>query len=142
MGILQGLLGNLSEVSVDVLKQEYNTYLMDGEEIFTGFKLLRDVVIFTDRRIINFDKQGTTGTKMRVSSVYISSVIGVSAETAGFGLDDSEITVIYMTSPYYKAHGGASVAERTYEFPKKFNIQPLYKWLQEIAFENHKNLNK
>ena len=142
MGILQGLLGNLSEVSVDVLKQEYNTYLMDGEEIFTGFKLLRDVVIFTDRRIINFDKQGTTGTKMRVSSVYISSVIGVSAETAGFGLDDSEITVIYMTSPYYKAHGRASVAERTYEFPKKFNIQPLYKWLQEIAFENHKNLNK
>ena len=142
MGILQGLMGNLNEISVEELKAEYGAYLMDGEEIFTGFKLLRDVVIFTDRRIINFDKQGTTGTKMRVSSIYMSSVIGVSAETAGFGMDDSEINIVYMTSPYHKANGGAAVAERTYEFPKKFNIQPLYKWLQETAFENYRMLNK
>lgn len=54
--VLQGLLGNMSELPVDALTQEYGAYLMDGEVIQTGFKLVRDVMLITDRRIITFDK--------------------------------------------------------------------------------------
>ena len=142
MGLLQGGFGNLSEVSSEALVAEYGAYLMDGERISVGFKLIRDAVIFTDRRIISIDKQGTTGQKRRINSIYLNSVIGVSVETAGFGLDDSEITVTYIDSPYFKVSGGVSVAEKKYEFPKKFNVQPLYVWLQECAYTNHCNLNK
>ncbi len=40
---------------------------------------------------------------MRVDSINLSSIIHVSAETSGFGLDDdSEINVHYITSPYLK----------------------------------------
>ena len=61
--LASGLMGNLSEVSPESLMQEYGMYLMDGETITTGFKLVRDVVIVTDKRVIDFDKQGATDRK-------------------------------------------------------------------------------
>ena len=124
--LVQGALGNMNEIPVEELTKEYGAYLMDGETIQIGFRLVRDVVLFTDKRIIDFDKQGATGAKMRVDSINLSSIIHVSAETSGFGLDDSEINISYITSPYYRANTGVSVAEKKYEFPKKYNIQPLY----------------
>ncbi len=140
--LVQGLMGNLSEMSVEKLTEEYGMYLMEGETIQTGFALMRDVVIFTDKRIIVLDKQGATGKKARVSSIYLDSIINVSAETAGFGLDDSEITIEYITSPFFRAMGGTAVAMRKFEFPKKYQIQSLYKYLQEVAYTNHVNINK
>ena len=140
--LTQGIMGNMSEVSVDELTKEYGAYLMDGETIQTGFRLVRDVVLFTNKRIVDFDKQGATGQKMRVDSINLSSIIHVSAETSGFGMDDSEINISYISSPYYRASGGVSVSEKKFEFPKKYDIQPLYKQLQEIAYENHENLNR
>ena len=139
--VASGLMGNLSEVSPESLMQEYGMYLMDGETITTGFKLVRDVVIVTDKRIIDFDKQGATGVKMRVDSINLSQIYHVSAETAGFGADDSEINIRYITSPYFKCSGGVDVTEKKLEFPKKYNVQPLYKYLQEIAYQNHEALN-
>lgn len=136
----QGLLGNLSEVSTDSLTQEFGAYLMNGEVIQTGFKLIRDAVIITDRRILSFDKQGATGQKMRVHSIYLDSIYYVTAETAGFGLDDSELTISYIVNPYLKAHS-VEYAHQKYEFPKKYNIQSLYKMLQELAYENYTRLN-
>ncbi len=140
--ILQGLMGNLSEVTPEKLTQDYGMYLMDGETISTGFILIRDIVIFTDKRIIDLDKQGMTGQKSRVSSIYLDSIINVSAETAGFGLDDSELNVDYISSPYFKANGGVAISSRKFEFPKKYQIQGIYKWLQETAYANHLNINK
>lgn len=139
--LAQGVLGNLSEVSVDELTKEYGAYLMDGETIQTGFRLVRDVVLFTDKRIVDFDKQGATGQKMRVDSINLSTIIHVSAETSGFGLDDSEVNITYIASPYFRASGGVSLGEKKFEFPKKYNIQPLYKQLQEIAYQNHEAIN-
>ena len=133
--LLQGLLGNMSEVSVESLTQEYRGYLMDGETIQTGFKLIRDALVITDRRILSFDKQGTTGQKMRVDSIY-----HITAETAGFGLDDSELTISYITTPYMKSHS-VDYASKKFEFPKKYNIQGLYKMLQELAYDNYTRLN-
>ena len=120
--LTQGFMGNMSEVSVDELTKEYGAYLMDGETIQTGFRLVRDVVLFTDKRIVDFDKQGTTGQKMRVDSINLSSIIHVSAETSGFGMDDSEINISYISSPYYRASGGVSVAEKKFEFPDRKSV--------------------
>lgn len=138
--IVQGLMGNMSEVSTDSLIREFGSYLMFGETIQTGFKLIRDALVITDRRILSFDKQGTTGQKMRVTSIYLNSIFQVSAETAGFGLDDSELTITYITSPYMKTPS-AQVASRKFEFPKQYNIQGLYKMLQQLAYDNYTRLN-
>ena len=131
--ILQGGLGNYSEIPVEQLQQEYGMYLMNGEVIQTGFKLIRDALIFTD-------KQGATGSKMRVESINLFSVVDVTMETAGFGFDDSELTFTYIKTANLTAHDVQYVSHKL-EFPKKFNVQPLYKMLQELAFSNCLRIN-
>ena len=136
----QGILGNYTEVSLEKLKNEYGMYLMDGETITMGFKLVRDAMIFTDKRIIFTDKQGATGTKMKVESINLNSIVDVEMETSGFGFDDSEITFTYIKTPYLKAHN-LTYKSHKIEFPKKFDVQSLYKILQELAYNNYLNLN-
>lgn len=140
--LAQGLMGNLSEQTPEKLAAEYGPYLMDGETIQSGFTLIRDAVLFTNFRIIYVDKQGATGQKTRINTIYLDSVINVSMETAGFGIDDSEINIEYITSPYYKVSSGASTNTIKLEFPKRYQIQGLYKWLEGIAFANHNRINQ
>lgn len=138
--IIQGGLNNYSEIPIDQIQVEYGMYLMDGETITVGFKLIRDALIFTDKRIIFTDKQGATGTKMRVESINLFSVVDVTMETAGFGFDDSELTFTYIKTANLKAHEVNYVSHKL-EFPKKYNVQPLYKLLQELAYSNCVRLN-
>ena len=133
--IPQGGLNNYSEVPVEQLQQEYGMYLMDGETIQVGFKLIRDSMLFTDKRIIFTDKQGATGKKMRIESINLFSVVDVTMETAGFGFDDSELTFTYIKTANLTAHDVQYISHKL-EFPKKFNVQPLYKMLQELAYTN------
>lgn len=139
-GVLQGVLGNYSEQSAEEMTNEYGQYLMDGETITMGFKLVRDALIFTDKRIILTDKQGATGTKMRVVSINLYSIVDVTMETSGFGFDDSELTFTYINSPELKGHH-VTYASHKLEFPKKYNVQALYKVLQELAYENCLRIN-
>lgn len=139
--VVQGTLDNLSEVSPEKLIQDYGAYLIDSEIIKHGFVLIRDVVIFSDKRILYFNKQGTTGRKMRVDSIYLDSIISVSVETADFELDDNEINIEYITSPFFRATSGISIASKKFEFPNRYQIQAIYKWLQEVAYENHLRIN-
>ncbi|MDD4371284.1 MAG: PH domain-containing protein [Anaerostipes sp.] len=139
-GILQGALNNYSQISKDELESEYSLYLMDEEEINVGFKLIRDALIFTNKRIIFTDKQGATGTKMRIESINLYSVVDVTMETAGFGFDDSELTFTYIKTADLKAHHVEYISHKL-EFPKKYDVQPLYKLLQELAYENCCRIN-
>lgn len=138
--LVQGVLNNYSEMTTEDMQKEYGMYLMDGEEITVGFKLVRDALIFTNKRIIFTDKQGATGIKMRVESINLFSVVDVTMETAGFGFDDSELTFTYIKTADLKAHEVQYVSHKL-EFPKKYNVQPLYKLLQELAYNNCLRIN-
>lgn len=140
MAFLGGLFNNYSEVSVQELHNQYGAYLMPNEQIQMGFKLIRDSFIFTDERLILIDHQGVTGRKTRVASIQLSSIYDVTMETAGTGFDDSEITIQYITSPYYK-NNDLQTASYKFEFGKKFNVQPIYIALLTIAHQNKKYLN-
>ncbi|THF77080.1 PH domain-containing protein [Cohnella fermenti] len=140
MGLLSGLLGNYSEVALPELQRQYGVYLVPGEEIRLGFKLIRDAFILTDDRLILIDHQGVTGKKTRVASIHLNSIYEVTMETAGMGFEDSEITIHYITSPYHKANS-VSTSSYKFEFGKKFNVQPIYTTLMGIAAENSKRLN-
>lgn len=138
--VLQGALGNYSSVPVEDLTNEYGMYLMNGETITLGFKLIRDALIFTNKRIILTDKQGATGTKTRIKSINLFSIIDVTMETSGFGFDDSELTFTYISSPELKGHN-VMYASHKLEFPKKFNVQGLYSILQQLAYDNCLRIN-
>lgn len=140
MGIFSGILGNLSEVSVEELTKQYGMYLMPNETISTGFKLIRDSFVVTDERIILIDHQGVTGRKTKVSTIDLDSIYEVSMESGGTGFDDSELIIHYITSPYYKSNNITTASYR-FEFKKKFDIQSFYVALQSAATQNRKRIN-
>jgi len=51
MGFLSNLLGNAGVTTVDELSKEFGNLLTDNESIEIGFKLFRDVFIFTNKRL-------------------------------------------------------------------------------------------
>lgn len=63
------------------MTEELSRILVDGEEVDVAFKLVRDLIVFTD-------KQGLTGKKVEYHSVPYKSISHFSIETAGrFDLD-------------------------------------------------------
>jgi hypothetical protein len=88
MGLFSALLGNAGAVGQDELNKQYGQLLCSGEEIELGFKLVRDLFIFTNKRLILIDKQGLTGSKTEYKSISYKSISRFSVETAGtFDLD-------------------------------------------------------
>ena len=88
MGLFSALLGNAGAVSQDELQKQYSQLLCDGEEIELGFKIIRDMFIFTNKRLILVDKQGITGSKTEYKSISYKSITRFSIETTGtFDLD-------------------------------------------------------
>ncbi|MBW5446528.1 PH domain-containing protein [Cohnella sp. CFH 77786] len=140
MAIFGGLFGNYSEVSVQELQNQYGAFLMPQEKIQMGFRLVRDTFMFTNERLILIDHQGVTGKKTRVASIHLDSIYEVTMETAGTGFDDSEITIHYITSPFYKTNN-PQVASYKFEFSKKINVQAIYTVLVSLAHENKKRIN-
>ena len=64
MGFMDGLLGNSSSVDVKAVAEELKDVLFPGENVEQAYKLIRDLIIFTDKRLIFADKQGMTGKKV------------------------------------------------------------------------------
>ncbi len=88
MGILSGLLGHVSEVDEGKVEKELSTVLVDGEAIEKAYKLVRDLVVFTNKRMIMVDKQSMLGSKREFSSIPYKSILRFSKETQGnFDLD-------------------------------------------------------
>jgi hypothetical protein len=88
MGLFSALLGNAGAVSQDELIAKYGQLLTDTEVIEMGFKLIRDLFIFTNKRLILVEKQGITGSKIEYKSIVYKSISRFSIETAGtFDLD-------------------------------------------------------
>ncbi|MDY2629919.1 MULTISPECIES: PH domain-containing protein [unclassified Clostridium] len=83
MGIFNGLMGNASEINLDALIKEYNKILAENERIEKAYKLVRDLFIFTNKRLILVDKQGVTGKKTEYHSIPYKSITHFSIETAG-----------------------------------------------------------
>lgn len=69
--------------------------LIDDETIFASFKTIRDMVIFTNKRIISVNVKGITGSKKDFTSLPYSKVQAFSVETAGTLDFDSEMELYF-----------------------------------------------
>lgn len=130
-----GLFNNYSQVAPEQAYEEYNIYLMKDEGIKQAFKLVRDVMLFTDKRIIFIDKTGVTGSKAKIQSINYFSIVEVELHTAGFRFDDSDLFFKYITTPNLRSIN-TEYQTKHLEFPRKFPVQDLYSELQELAYEN------
>lgn len=124
MGILNGLLGNASSVDKKEIKTELESFLMVNEEIDLAFKLIRDLIVFTDRRLIIIDKQGITGKKTEYHSLPYKSISHFSVETAGHFDLDAELK-IWVSS--------AELPTISKQFKKDDTIFAVQKALAEVV---------
>lgn len=121
MGLLQKLAGNAQQVSVESVQQEIQPLLTEGEKVEIAFKLWRDQIIFTNKRLITIDKQGVTAKKVDYRSIPYSKIVQFSKESAGVLDLDAELKIWV-----------ASLAEPLkFEFSKDAPINDVYALLSE-----------
>jgi hypothetical protein len=116
MGLMSGLLGNASEMSTSDAENEIRPILVEGERVEHAFKLLRDQIIFTTKRVVTIDKQGISGSKQNIRSIPYKSIKMVSKEGAGMLDLDAEL-VIYITG---------EPQPLKFEFKKGVDINQVY----------------
>lgn len=99
MGLLDGLMGNASEIEVSEIQEDFSQVLSGSERIEKAYRLIRDLFIFTDKRLILVDKQGLTGSKVEYHSLPYKSITHFSVETAGQFDLDAELKIWISGSP-------------------------------------------
>ncbi|MEA5522416.1 PH domain-containing protein [Limnoraphis robusta Tam1] len=125
MGLISGLLGNASEVKADAARLDklFSEVLVEGERIEKAYQLIRDLFVFTNKRLILVDKQGMTGKKIEFLSIPYSKITKFSKESAGhFDLDaELKIWVGSESTPISK------------EFNRSVNINEVYAVLSKYV---------
>ena len=116
MGLFDGLLGNASEVSIGDVRAKYQQLLAPGEQIDKAYQVIRDMFIFTNKRLILVDVQGLTGKKIEYMSIPYKNITHFSIETAGHFDLDAELKI-------WIAGMGPTPLEKT--FNSKLNIYAL-----------------
>ncbi len=97
--MLHGFLGNAREVDAVALQQDLDALFVEGEQVLRAFKILRDLFVFTNRRLILIDKQGITGRKAEYHSIPYKSISHFSVETAGTFDADAEMKIYIAGNP-------------------------------------------
>jgi hypothetical protein len=122
MGLFSSLLGNAGVATPEELNKDYSKLLTSTETIEVGFKLIRNVFIFTNKRLILIDKQGLTGKKVEYLSIVYKSISRFSIETAGHFDLDAELKI------WVSSEVNPSISKR---FNKQVNIYDVQKVLAE-----------
>ena len=84
----------LTPLGDDKLDDNLKHLLIEGEEIIKGYKTIRDIIAFTNKRVISVDKKGIVGKKKVYLSLPYKAVAKFSIETAGILSSTSELILI------------------------------------------------
>ena len=123
--MLQGLFGNSTEINSKEVQADLNAILIEGEVVQRAFKIIRDLFVFTDKRLILIDKQGITGKKAEYHTIPYKSISHFSVETAGTFDMDAEMK-IYIS-------GNMTPFER--EFKRGTDIKGVQRTLAEFILK-------
>ncbi|MFV8211289.1 PH domain-containing protein [Streptococcus pluranimalium] len=93
MGLFSGLLGNASQKNNDKVEEQLRDILIPNEQVELAFSLVRDLIIFTEKRLILVDKQGVTGKKTSYKSLPYRSISRFTVETSGHFDLDAELKI-------------------------------------------------
>lgn len=93
MGLLDGLMSNATKADINEVEKELEAIITENEKVELAFKLVRDLIVFTNTRLILIDKQGMTGKKVEYLSIPYKSISRFSIETAGHFDLDAELKI-------------------------------------------------
>lgn len=93
MSIMHRLMGNAVQLNEDQIVQEVGDIFADHEDVQMAFKLVRDMYVFSNIRLILIDKQGIRGKKAQYLSIPYKAITSFSVETSGTFDMDSELKI-------------------------------------------------
>lgn len=79
----------------DAHSNEIEPLLIPGEEVIGSYTVVRDYVVFTNKRIISVNKQGVTGTRKDFTSMPYNRIVAFSVETAGLLGYDGDLELFF-----------------------------------------------
>ena len=97
--MFQGLFGNATEINAKELQKDLEATIIEGETVVKAFRIVRDLFVFTDKRLLLIDKQGLTGKKAEYHSIPYKSISHFSVETAGTFDMDAEMKIYISGNP-------------------------------------------
>ena len=83
MGIFTGTVKNAGTQETRKFHAEYGQLLVDGEIIEVGFVVLRDTLLFTNKRLILVEIQGISGKQLEYISISYNKITKFSVQTGG-----------------------------------------------------------
>ncbi|MGL5336683.1 MAG: PH domain-containing protein [Enterovibrio sp.] len=86
-------IGGLREQDLGDNAERYGFLIAEGEQVLGEYKSVRDLAVFTTKRLILVDVQGFTGKKTHYFCLGYSKMTAFSCETAGTFDLDSEFRV-------------------------------------------------
>ncbi len=92
MGIFNAILGNASAVDQKDVEKEFGPLLIEGETIEKAFRMIKDMFVFTNKRLILVEKS-LVGTKIDYVSIPYQNIIKFSKESAGIMDLDAELKI-------------------------------------------------
>lgn len=113
----------LKGVNISSVEGNVEQLLVQGEQILSAYKGMRDFVVFTDKRIIAVNVQGITGKKKDFSSLPYSKIQAFSVETAGTFDLDSELELYF-----------SGLGKVKFEFSGSSNIIQIGQMIGSIIF--------
>ena len=108
----------LKPINVELGDKTVSAMLVDDEHIVSVFQSIRDMVVFTNKRVIAVNVQGITGTKKDYTSLPYSKVQAFSVENAGVLDLDSELELYF-----------SGLGKVKFEFKGNFDIAGFNKLL-------------
>ncbi|WP_099159262.1 PH domain-containing protein [Virgibacillus ndiopensis] len=125
MGIFDSMMGNASEVDTSKVEKELTELFAPSEQVEHAYKLIRDLMVFTNKRLMLVDKQGMTGKKVEYHSIPYKNITHFSIETAGTFDLEAELKIWIS--------GTATPIEKT--FNKQLNIYKVQSVLAAYVCE-------
>ena len=92
MGLFNAILGNASEVTIESASKEFEPILIEGEEIEKALRLIKDMFVFTNTRLILVEKQ-LVGSKVDYLSIPYKNIKKFSKESAGILDLDADLKI-------------------------------------------------
>ena len=91
MGLISGLIGHASQADSKEIQTQLADVLIPEETVEAAFKLVRDLIVFTNKRLLFVDKQGMTGKKTEYHTIPYRAITHFTVVTGGHFDRDTEL---------------------------------------------------
>ncbi len=103
MGIISGIIENTSNSNnIAWVEKKYARLLGQDEELIRTYQWIKDLMIFTNYRLIFVETQGSTGKTVKYASFSYKHIIGFEVEAPGDFAADAKLTILITDGMHTK----------------------------------------